>query len=142
MVLEASPQGNLRAGRPCHGTGVTSVLEHTGTAGEKEDLKATLLHLLPCSSLERQLRTRNTTMLVVAPTAYLGCSCNDHGIHIGILQCTLLDDKADGIGNSISTHRVPCLLGRFLVGNPSETLCRRIEAFHRPGGLSDSVPGE
>lgn len=40
---------------------------------------------------------------------------NGHGIHTGTLWCTLLDDKADGIGDTMSTHRLPCLLGRFVV---------------------------
>lgn len=82
-----------------------------GTAGEQEDLKTTLLAastLFPLSSPERQLRTRNLH------NACGGSAANGHSPRTGILWCALLDDKADGIGDTMSAHRLPCLLGRFI----------------------------
>ena len=40
---------------------------------------------------------------------------NGHGIGTGTLWRTLPDDKADGVGDAMTTHRLPCLIGRFVV---------------------------
>lgn len=62
--------------------------------------------------------------------------------HTGIPRCTLLDARAGGIGNTMSTHvsfpawQSPCQ-------DPPETLCGRIEKPYRPGWPTRlSVPGE